>query len=172
MTTADLFGNPTLIGLKIKLDRDIDRAKPCHDNLAVIHPGKAQHAGEFRCAACDAHRGWCSHATRDFILKLAGRFGAPPEPLIVRQQERTTMAFEQKDNSASLFVNDRKTAETHPDSTGTAKIDGVEYYISAWRRESKTGKKYLSLSFKRKDADTAADRSRPIGEQLNDSIPF
>ena len=80
--------------------------------------------------------------------------------------------YEQKDNSGAVFVNDRKTTETHPDSTGTAKIDGVEYYISAWRRESKNGKKYLSLSFKRKDADTAADRSRPIGEQLNDSIPF
>jgi len=166
---VDLFGNPTAVGIKVKLARDFDGTNPCHGNIAVIYPGKAQHAGEFRCAACGAHRGWLSRAMRDWILETVSRFGAPSEPIIVRQQEKTM--YEQKDNSASIFVNDRETAETHPDSTGTAKIDGVEYYVSAWRRESKSGKKYLSLSFKRKDADTVAARSKPIDEQMNDSIP-
>ena len=32
---VDLFGNVTAVGIKVKLVRDIDRDKPCHDNIAV-----------------------------------------------------------------------------------------------------------------------------------------
>jgi hypothetical protein len=39
------------------------------------------------------------------------------------------MAFELRDNSGSLWVNDRKSEDRHPDRTGSAKIDGVEYYV-------------------------------------------
>jgi hypothetical protein len=55
--TPDLFGatpepaSPA-IGMRVKLDRDIDRARPCHDNLAILHPGKPPHSAELRCATC------------------------------------------------------------------------------------------------------------------------
>jgi len=156
-----------IVGIKVRLDRDIDREKPCHDNIAVIGPPKAQHAGAFRCATCGAHRGWCSHATRDFILSTVRRWGAPDAPITVRQQEKSVMSYEQRDNTASIFVNDRKTEDKHPDSTGTAKIGGVEYYVSAWRRQSKSGKPYLSLSFKLKE--TKEDKS---SVPFNDAVPF
>lgn len=88
------------------------------------------------------------------------------------------MAYEQKDNSGSLFRNDRKEQENHPDHTGTCKIQGREYYISAWIRETKTGKKFFSLAFK---AKLASDKgSPPTGgrsdsresEDETGSIPF
>jgi hypothetical protein len=82
------------------------------------------------------------------------------------------MSYEQKDFTATIFANDRKTLDTHPDSTGSALIDGVEYWVSCWMREAKSGKKYLALSFRRKDADTAVDKSKPRSEDLNDSIGF
>lgn len=70
------------------------------------------------------------------------------------------MAYEQRDNSGSIFVNDRKEKDTHPDRTGTAMIDGVMYYVSGWIKQSAKGQ-FLSLAFKRKEEQTA----RVMGEQ-------
>jgi hypothetical protein len=63
------------------------------------------------------------------------------------------MSYTPKDNSGTLFKNDRREKETHPNAKGTALIDGVEYYISAWTKEGKAGK-FQSLSFERKDKAT------------------
>ena len=80
------------------------------------------------------------------------------------------MAFEQKDNSGSIWVNDRKEKDTHPDRSGSATIDGRQYWVSGWLRQTKDGKPYLSLAFKPKEE--AVDRSKPIGDALGDSVPF
>lgn len=86
------------------------------------------------------------------------------------------MAYEMKDNSGSIFKNDRKDKPNHPDRTGTALIDGVEYWISGWIKNGKNGD-FLSLAFKRKDGKpvdrSAGDRSRVgAGNDMNDDIPF
>ena len=159
-----------LAGLTAKLARDIDRAKPCHDNLAVIHPGKAQHAGEFRCATCGAHRGWLSQASRNFILETVRRFGAPVEPIIVRQQESKMSDFDNT-NRGALFKNDDKQAEKSPDYRGSINIDGTEFWVSGWVQTSKKGAKYMSLAIKPKDAD-AAQLKKSSGEDLQDQVPF
>jgi hypothetical protein len=62
--------------------------------------------------------------------------------------------FEQRDNSGSLFKNDKREKDTHPHATGTAKIDGVEYWVSAWTKDGKNGK-WQSLAFKKKEERTA-----------------
>lgn len=56
--------------------------------------------------------------------------------------------MEKKDNSGALFTNDKKQKETHPDLNGKVVIAGTEYYLSAWKKQTKDGKNYLSLSFK------------------------
>ncbi len=87
------------------------------------------------------------------------------------------MAYEQRDNSGSVFVNDRKEKDTHPDRTGTALIDGKEYWISAWVKEGKRGR-YFSMSFKPKDGGNRrpeparVERGGSYAEELDDSIPF
>jgi len=92
------------------------------------------------------------------------------------------MAYEQKDNSGSIFVNDRKEKDNHPDRTGTALIDGTEYWVSGWLKKSKDGKPFLSLAFKPKDASTKPEggglsgsrKPAPKGNDFDDDsgIPF
>ena len=79
------------------------------------------------------------------------------------------MAFEQKDNSGSIWVNERKDQDTHPDRTGTARIDGADYWVNGWLRKTQDGKHYLSLSFREKQGQQAKAGPRPpLSADLND----
>src|SRR5258708_2651574 len=84
--------NGNLVGLKIKLDRPVDREQPCCRNVCVIGAGKGPHAGELRCADCGQHRGWLSQSTAQWIEHVATKFGAPTTPIIVRKSEEAPPA--------------------------------------------------------------------------------
>ena len=81
-------------------------------------------------------------------------------------------------NTGALFVNDKQGNEKRPDSKGSINVEGVEYWISAWRKTSKDGsKKFLSLQVERKDTHHAprpAPKPAPAPEIDDDSqgIPF
>lgn len=55
------------------------------------------------------------------------------------------MAYVPKESSGSLFKNDRKTSETHPDYSGTIMVNGKEHWLSAWVKEGQKGK-FFSVS--------------------------
>ncbi|MCE7073672.1 hypothetical protein LZG74_25405 [Dyadobacter sp. CY327] len=61
------------------------------------------------------------------------------------------MAYEQKPNTASMFKNDRKEADTHADFRGSALIEGQEYYVDCWLNTGAKGE-YYSMKFKPKAA--------------------
>jgi hypothetical protein len=81
------------------------------------------------------------------------------------------MAFEHKDNTGSVFVNDHKVEERHPDRTGSALIDGTAYWVHGWLKKTADGKPYLKLSFRPK-ATSAADNSKSRDEETSDFVPF
>lgn len=63
------------------------------------------------------------------------------------------MAYEQKPGSGSLFKNDRKENDKHPDYKGTYKHhDGTEFNVAIWVKEGKKGK-FLSLSTSNKQTN-------------------
>jgi hypothetical protein len=78
------------------------------------------------------------------------------------------MAFEQKDMSGALFKNEDRDAEKNqPHYQGSCKIDGVEYWQSAWVKTAKSGKTYMSFSYEKKeaqqgDADKFDDQDMPF----------
>lgn len=87
------------------------------------------------------------------------------------------MAYEQRDNSGAIFINDRKESDRHPDRTGTAMVDGVMYYVSGWVKQGTKGQ-FLSLSFKPKEEKPRhttphAQSKKPLDDDMDgDSIPF
>lgn len=86
------------------------------------------------------------------------------------------MAYEMKENSGSLFKNDKRESDTHANAKGSALIDGVEYWVDAWTNVSSSGAKYQSLKFKRKDARSVAPirgvATQPTPIDLDDEVPF
>lgn len=63
--------------------------------------------------------------------------------------------FTTKDNTGTLGVNNRKEKETHPDYSGSVRIDGRDYWISGWKKVAGNGSSFLSLAFKPKDGTSA-----------------
>lgn len=88
------------------------------------------------------------------------------------------MAYEPKDMSGTLFKNDKREKDTHPHATGTAIIDGVTYWVSAWTKDGAKGK-FQSLAFKRKEEraqeikqEYREPERNSYGNPLDDDIPF
>lgn len=87
------------------------------------------------------------------------------------------MAYEQRDNSGSLFKNDKKQdGDNKPNYTGTVMINGVEMWISAWLKEGQKGN-WMSLSFKPKEQNQSQANQTSYAAQQpssfdDESIPF
>lgn len=77
-------------------------------------------------------------------------------------------------NTFTLFRNNRKEKDTHPDFNGTFTDEhGNEYYLNAWSKTPKNGgEKFLSGSVKRKDAARAASAAGKARVELDDAVPF
>jgi hypothetical protein len=85
MFPAASAADGSLVGLRVKLDRPVDREQPCCANICIIGAGKGPHAGELHCTDCGQHRGWLSKSTAAWIESVVTRFGAPPTPIVVRK---------------------------------------------------------------------------------------
>src|SRR5687768_15545217 len=64
--------------------------------------------------------------------------------------------YQQKDNSGSVFKNDRRDKETQPHARGKAMVAGVWYWVSAWTKEARDGSKFQSLAFEPMNDEWAA----------------
>lgn len=74
--------------------------------------------------------------------------------------------FELKAGQGSLFGNEKKTSDNHPDFKGKIKIPadaipGAEYYIAGWEKQTSTGNRLVSLKF-----DKAVETS-PGNDEIN-----
>ena len=77
-------------------------------------------------------------------------------------------------NTGALFKNKKKEKDTHPDMTGSINIEGVDYWVSGWTKTSKSDERFVSLSFKRKDADAPVKaKPAPAEASWDDTdLPF
>ena len=83
----------------------------------------------------------------------------------------------QYDNNltGALFKHDKQGNEKRPDYKGSAEIEGVQYWVSAWVRNTAKGK-CLSMKYERKEQQSApapAAKPAPAAQDaFDDDIPF
>lgn len=83
-------------------------------------------------------------------------------------------------NRGSIWKNDRKEKEEHPDFTGTLNVDGTEYWVSAWRRKEDASEKAPALTFSVRPKEAKREQPRQASSQprvaqrsdMDDEIPF
>lgn len=86
--------------------------------------------------------------------------------------------FTRKDGDGVLFKNDDRKNDRAPNYRGNILINGQEYWLSGWLKESKSGDKYMSLSAQPKQAQYhhGAAKNPPAQRSnepdLNDDIPW
>ena len=50
-------------------------------------------------------------------------------------------------NRGQIWKNDKKLTESHPDFKGSINVEGVEYWVSGWKRKEGANPKSPALSF-------------------------
>lgn len=73
-------------------------------------------------------------------------------------------------NTGALFKAKEVKSDKHPTYTGSINVDGTEYWLAGWVKESKAGQKYFSLSVKAKDEKPAPKKEAAF--QPDESLPF
>ena len=80
-------------------------------------------------------------------------------------------------NRGAIWQNDRmREGKQDPQFTGSLNVDGVEYWVSAWKRkpDAKQGSPSLSFSVNKKEANKApnpGNQAQPA-DDFEDDIPF
>lgn len=74
-------------------------------------------------------------------------------------------SYQQRDNEGSLFKNDRKESDRHPDYTGKVMVDGRMYWLSAWVKRPDGKAPFFSLALKPQDAAQSGGGGYSSGRQ-------
>ena len=74
-------------------------------------------------------------------------------------------------NRGALFKAKNKPTDSHPDYSGKINVDGTEFWLSAWIKESKEGEKYMSLSVQAKTDKGRAKPGKP-DSNMDADVPF
>lgn len=98
------------------------------------------------------------------------------------REDRRVNAPRSPDNTGALFRNERKAHDREPDFSGKLNVDGREFRVCAWTRDSRNGVRYLRLAVRPKnEADarqrpaqnvTATSALATAAEDFNDALPF
>jgi hypothetical protein len=72
-------------------------------------------------------------------------------------------------NRGSIWKNEKKESDKHPDFTGSLNVGGVEYWVSAWKRKEGAAAKAPALSFSVKPKDEQRSASMMTSAEIRES---
>ena len=79
-------------------------------------------------------------------------------------------------NRGAIWSNKDKRSDSHPDFKGSIDVEGVEYWLSAWKRKPDANPKAPALSFsiQKKEAQSGGGETAPGSDGGEDPnlIPF
>ena len=76
-------------------------------------------------------------------------------------------------NSGVMFFNNQEGNSKRPSLRGTLNVEGKEYNISGWKKESKKdGKPFLSLKIESKQGSYSAPKAAPVLQDLDNLDDF
>ena len=87
------------------------------------------------------------------------------------------MAYEMKPGQGSLFKNDKKTSDSHPNLKGKIMLpNGEVRWMSAWTKTTTAGEKWISLNvgeLVQQAGGSGYAQAAPVARvELDDDIPF
>lgn len=81
-------------------------------------------------------------------------------------------------NRGAIWQNKEKQKDTHPDFKGSATIEGIEFWVSAWKRKADANPNSPALSFSVTPKEQVQNQGVQQAQQAinddfeDDSIPF
>ena len=82
------------------------------------------------------------------------------------------MAEYDNTNRGSIWKNEKKEKDTHPDFTGSLNVEGKEYWVSAWKRKPDASEKAPPLSFSIKPKEDAKEAPKAAAKPAKDVAKF
>lgn len=83
------------------------------------------------------------------------------------------MAYEHKPGSGSMFKNEKKESDNHPDYKGDVMLpDGTMAWLDAWVKKPEGKKPFLSVSIKPKQASASQPARQPQKQSPAPSAAF
>lgn len=87
------------------------------------------------------------------------------------------MSYEIKDNTFTLFNNDKKGNDLAPDFKGRGLVNGKDVQIAVWKKTAKSGTEYLSGSISEyksvdKHEEPKQEETKVELDVISDTIPF
>ena len=75
-------------------------------------------------------------------------------------------------NRGSIWMNDKKETENHPDFKGSLNVNGQDFWVSAWKRKEGAKPTSPSLTFSIKAKNEGVGQVSNTSQEPNDDIPF
>lgn len=83
------------------------------------------------------------------------------------------MSYEMRPNSGSVFKNQRRRTDNDAAYTGSALVDGKEYWLNCWPKKDKNGDTWMSFSFREKQPRPQEETHQEAAPAVSDDeIPF